>query len=525
MAHQLGVAPDTAGISVLLPLRRLSSQRRHPRTSRRHEKTLRETKNELLFHSMILVPHQIEVIFVICTLLSGRRKLYLQDALLELGLPQVLDRMFHRMSWEVSPQQTEMSMDGTAGGISLPQPPQQHIHGPSCECNPESALRVQYLRLVHNFYDRDFVQSAIKQRLLSSYEKSCIASLDLNMSKVDEIFIPPESRGLLSLLMNILTKESVDSIYRFWLSSCVEAFLRGSQPSEQLFVVQTGLMKFLVASIMTSASSFSSNGSGNKVSRNNLQTAFDLLGELVKNNPRCLAILDGCFASSSSWNTFASLLLSNLIDSNVFIRSLYLTLDSQELLQSSNSDRSLRLGTTKRRRGGKERRLGYCSHSWVQREPTELSLVQDNSCVHQAFIATRELAMRQAYKEEDEKGEEEKDSKRISPFGYERIADHLRELKEEVLLRLMSAVSLHSINHETICCVNSALIILLGEQRNERLPCCIHRLRQLSSRSASSSEGRMNGFKHPPFPSENRTCKRLPHYILDYAIILLLRCR
>jgi hypothetical protein len=35
-------------------------------------------KKELQFHAMLLAPHQIELIFVMCTLLSGRRKINLQ---------------------------------------------------------------------------------------------------------------------------------------------------------------------------------------------------------------------------------------------------------------------------------------------------------------------------------------------------------------------------------------------------------------------------------------------------------------
>ena len=97
-------------------------------------------KKELQFHAMLLVPHQIELIFVLCTLLSGRRKISLQRRFSDLGFADVLRGMFDRMSWDAPP------FSGSN--------PIEHLHGPGCECNPESAVRVQFLRLIHNFYDR-----------------------------------------------------------------------------------------------------------------------------------------------------------------------------------------------------------------------------------------------------------------------------------------------------------------------------------------------------------------------------------
>ncbi|CAN0372527.1 unnamed protein product [Discosporangium mesarthrocarpum] len=89
---------------------------------------------------MLLAPHQVEVLFILCTLVGARRKPDAQAALAALGLIDVLDEMFDRLSWGSPP----------ARGPN----PLERMHGPGCECNPESALRVQYLRLVHNFCDR-----------------------------------------------------------------------------------------------------------------------------------------------------------------------------------------------------------------------------------------------------------------------------------------------------------------------------------------------------------------------------------
>ncbi|CAM9708343.1 unnamed protein product, partial [Hapterophycus canaliculatus] len=102
---------------------------------RLQQPTAEEARQELQFAGLMLAPHQVEVLFVLCTLLGARRKGEAHQALANLGLIDVLGSMFDRLSWGVPPST-------------------QGPHGAHCDCNPESALRVQYLRLVHNFLDR-----------------------------------------------------------------------------------------------------------------------------------------------------------------------------------------------------------------------------------------------------------------------------------------------------------------------------------------------------------------------------------
>lgn len=81
---------------------------------------------------------------MLCTLLGARRKGEAHEALANLGLIEVLDSMFDRLSWGVPSRQ-------------------EGPHGAHCDCNPESALRVQYLRLVHNFLDRQELKKLNKK--------------------------------------------------------------------------------------------------------------------------------------------------------------------------------------------------------------------------------------------------------------------------------------------------------------------------------------------------------------------------
>ena len=131
---------------------------------------------------------------------------------------------------------------------------------------------------------------------------------------------PSAPKGLLTKIIHVLMQERADSIYRFWLASCVESYLRGSCPEEQVFVAKTGLLRHLVGEILSDVGRVSATGCSLSLSlslsltilfghTNNvhcyallapqglkcagsLQTAFDLLGELSKCNLQVLRMLE-----------------------------------------------------------------------------------------------------------------------------------------------------------------------------------------------------------------------------------------
>ncbi|CAI5499111.1 unnamed protein product [Closterium sp. Naga37s-1] len=390
---------------------------------------------------------QVEVLFVLCALCGGKRKEAVQDQLAGLGLVAILVDSFDRLNWSAP----------------LPPPAEPHgIHGPGCSCNPESALKIQYLRLIHNFCDRDGPNlhnklllaspggvppphdAATPPRIAASgvaasaitpgstaagaggggsggasssgvgsagsssssgssgsvegrvqggtqgegngqgrgqgegegeeqgYALGFGASLGRALGFSPNQWLPGlgirdgagdsgvlsqavgvgASRGegissiaaagateaaaagaggvveggageeekneaLMLKIIRVLMKESADSVYRFWLASCVEAFLRGSNPRDQQLVAATGLMEHLVEEILRGASGFKCAAS--------LQIDFDLLGELVKFNPvlfrRLAALVQG-----ERFSRFIEVLVAHLVDSNVFIRSVMLSL-------------------------------------------------------------------------------------------------------------------------------------------------------------------------------------------------------
>jgi len=99
----------------------------------------------------------------------------------------------------------------------------------------------------------------------------------------------------------------------------------------QLVVAQAGILSSTVKLIVQP--------SLGQVANSSLQTSFDLLGELVKCNPHVLEVLDASL-SNEEFNRLMHVIMNNLVDSNVFVRSLLLSLEiiGCEDLASSSSD-------------------------------------------------------------------------------------------------------------------------------------------------------------------------------------------
>jgi hypothetical protein len=60
--------------------------------------------------------------------------------------------------------------------------------------------------------------------------------------------------GLVTKVLAVLLQQPPGSKYRFWLSSCVEAFLRGADPLHQAFVARSGLLEHLLREVPTGIS-------------------------------------------------------------------------------------------------------------------------------------------------------------------------------------------------------------------------------------------------------------------------------
>ena len=100
---------------------------------------LKKHQEGLDYDQMSILQHLVEVLFVIAILNGGRRKVDIQNCFAENGLPDTLSRLFDMLDWTPGQRQGHGP------------------HGPGCQCNPKSAPKIQFLRLVHNFCDRDMM--------------------------------------------------------------------------------------------------------------------------------------------------------------------------------------------------------------------------------------------------------------------------------------------------------------------------------------------------------------------------------
>jgi len=471
-----------------------------------------DAANNLQFNAMILGPYQVEVLFVLCTLLGGRRKLDAQDQMQHYGLIPVLEEMFERLPWFKRNGEGEEEDEGerTSQRDSSPDDQQPNgIHGPGCECTPESALCVQYLRLLHNFCDRDCDNYEGRRLLLSDSERA-VVFLDGN-SNGD---VPQP--GLLSKIIGAFMGESDESPYRFWLASCIESYLRGSSPEEQLFVAKSGLMDHLVRDV--SSERLHCAGS--------LQTSFDLLGELGKGNAEAFKLL----VSELDEEAFRKLMgvaATNLVDSNVFIRSLLLSLE-----RLSASNRSLPLYVSDEiagsnvfdwvsPRGAQPR--SYLTHSWWDQDPIPLQDYESDEELECDVNESREVdwfpsldLVRQnrfrGYRfNMSPTGSEESVGLYgwlFSPAGesfapathlpnsIERLFWFLAANQARLLRDLLGVVDLRNINHENICCLNTAVVIAIFAHRRQQLAALLQELRQMNSDERESNRRALGAAQH-----------------------------
>lgn len=438
--------------------------------------TGQQAANSLQFNAIMLGAFQVEILFVLCTLLGSRRKLDAQEALQRLNVVPILRDLMVRLPWWTD--------DPDNGEIVNSHGQQQHhhshsdgegvegIHGPGCECTPESALCVQYLRLLHNFCDRDCDNYSGRRILLSDDERRFIFEDDMP---------PSQTPGLLTLTIKAFCRESDESPYRFWLASCIESFLRGSSSREQEFVACL-LLDHLVKDICSDCLHCSGS----------LQTSFDLLGEMIKGNSVVLEKLVEQLSDEEAFRKFMSIAASNLVDSNVFIRSTLLTLERNSSLPLfMGREESFISGS------GNDSRH-YLTHTWWDMTPLNLGNEKRMDMTPEAEYDRRRPSdwfpppqaplghgviptglpesvghFGWVFRPADDF---------LSPNAYlpnttERLSWFLSANQTRLLRDLLGVVDLRNINHENICCLNTAVVIAMFASRRNTLATILRDLR------------------------------------------------
>ncbi|KAK3086456.1 hypothetical protein FSP39_018709 [Pinctada imbricata] len=252
---------------------------------------------------------RVEVVYVLGLFLLGKHRKKVQRKLAELKLAPGLSELFDQFIWKCQVSSRYNHSRHRLRG-----------HNAACECSPEVALKIQFLRLVHSFCDH----SDYKHLLLSKNELNEVKRINAkagslalaNLEGVNKQLMCKGSKGLLTKIVEVMKKEPTTSTFRFWLARAVESYLRGSTSyCDQIFLMRRGLLQHVASNIVEHEIRH----------KEILQSSFDLLGELVKFNVEAFKTFEEILVSQPKFDKFINTVNRNLVDSNMFIRSLVLS--------------------------------------------------------------------------------------------------------------------------------------------------------------------------------------------------------
>eukprot|EP00010_Vexillifera_abyssalis_P009501 CAMPEP_0201549708 /NCGR_PEP_ID=MMETSP0173_2-20130828/6160_1 /ASSEMBLY_ACC=CAM_ASM_000268 /TAXON_ID=218659 /ORGANISM="Vexillifera sp., Strain DIVA3 564/2" /LENGTH=391 /DNA_ID=CAMNT_0047959477 /DNA_START=50 /DNA_END=1222 /DNA_ORIENTATION=+ len=274
---------------------------------------------------------QSELLFLLSTLLQTKtKKSQVQNRYASIGVVDMLNKMIKHTDWFKKV------------------PNVRRIHGENCSCNPYSARKLQILRLVLNFCDKDYKNASnfTRYHLFLNIPEH---DLSLNNTGVESSIIfrlvqlftqhggVEQYKTATSNSHNISCEENEEQLntkFVFWIGSCIEGFLRGScNPRYQQMVADSGLLSYLVKQILTARKVCLNQ---EQTSNNSLQGNFDLLGELLKNNFQVFSRLQHLLVDEKDFQQFFEVVEQNLLDSNVFLRTLLLVIHHQTVSLSSD---------------------------------------------------------------------------------------------------------------------------------------------------------------------------------------------
>ncbi|KAA0706981.1 Short transient receptor potential channel 4-associated protein [Triplophysa tibetana] len=254
------------------------------------------------------IMYKVEVLYVLCVLLMGRQRNQVHRMLAEFKLIPGLNNLFDKLIWRRQP----------AGHVL-------HRQNQNCDCSPEISFKIQFLRLLQSFSDHH----ENKYLLLSGQELNELSDIYLNanifemeaLNNTDRNLVCDGKKGLLTRLISVMKKEPIDSSFRFWQARAVESFLRGTPSyADQVFLLRRGLLEHILNCIIDSGCT----------SHDVLQSYFDLLGELMKFNIDAFKRFNKYVNNEEKFQRFLTQINSSLVDSNMLVRCIVLSLDRFE---------------------------------------------------------------------------------------------------------------------------------------------------------------------------------------------------
>ncbi|XP_077070478.1 transient receptor potential cation channel, subfamily C, member 4 associated protein b [Siphateles boraxobius] len=254
------------------------------------------------------IMYKVEVLYVLCVMLMGRQRNQVHRMLAEFKLIPGLNNLFDKLIWRKQPS-----------GHVL------HRQNQNCDCSPEISFKIQFLRLLQSFSDHH----ENKYLLLSGLELNELSEIYLSanifemdaLNNTDRNLVCDGKKGLLTRLISVMKKEPIDSSFRFWQARAVESFLRGTPSyADQVFLLRRGLLEHILYCIIDSGCK----------SHDVLQSYFDLLGELMKFNIDAFKRFNKYVNTEEKFQMFLIQINSSLVDSNMLVRCIVLSLDRFE---------------------------------------------------------------------------------------------------------------------------------------------------------------------------------------------------
>nr|XP_023652427.1 short transient receptor potential channel 4-associated protein-like isoform X2 [Paramormyrops kingsleyae] len=255
------------------------------------------------------IMYKVEVLYVLCVMLMGRQRNQVHRMLAEYRLIPGLNNLFDKLIWRKYTSSSHVL----------------HAQNQHCDCSPEISFKIQFLRLLQSFSDHH----ENKYLLLNTQELNELSAISLkaNIPEVEALVNTDRSlvcdgkKGLLTRLLTVMKREPPDSSFRFWQARAVESFLRGATSyADQVFLLKRGLLEHILFCIIDSGCK----------SRDVLQSYFDLLGELMKFNIDAFQRFDRYVNTEEKFQVFLTQINSSLVDSNMLVRCIVLSLDRFE---------------------------------------------------------------------------------------------------------------------------------------------------------------------------------------------------
>uniref|UniRef100_A0AAY4D3D0 Short transient receptor potential channel 4-associated protein n=1 Tax=Denticeps clupeoides TaxID=299321 RepID=A0AAY4D3D0_9TELE len=238
------------------------------------------------------IMYKVEVLYVLCVLLMGRHRNQVHKMLAEFRLIPGLNNLFDKLIWRKYTSSNHI------------------VHGQNenCDCSPEISFKIQFLRLLQSFSDHH----ENKYLLLNTQELNELSAIS-QKANIPEVEALANTDRRASVVMS--------SLPGVWCARAVESFLRGATSyADQMFLLRRGLLEHILFCIIDSGCK----------SRDVLQSYFDLLGELMKFNFDAFKRFNEYVNTEEKFQMFLTQINSSLVDSNMLVRCIVLSLDRFE---------------------------------------------------------------------------------------------------------------------------------------------------------------------------------------------------